>query len=106
MDFVEVDGDDDIELLAPMPTSAPTATIAKRDGVFTTQTTPVTELRVISQPTTVPDVGSVQNYVYDDKAGSGIYMYMVEDGINTAADVRRVHPSWHCARLEAPTDQQ
>jgi len=58
-----------------------------RAPVWTTQTTPVTELRVVSQPTTVPNIDRMKNYVYDAKAGEGTYIYMVDDGINPAPDV-------------------
>lgn len=71
--------------------SAPTPVIEGRSpppaAVVTTQTTPVTELRVMSQPTTVPDITKLQNYVYDQNPGSGIYMYMAESGINTTPTV-------------------
>lgn len=58
-----------------------------RAPVWTTQVEPVTELRIISQPTNVPDIRRFKNYVYDAKAGEGTYIYMVEDGINTEPDV-------------------
>jgi len=52
-----------------------------------TQITAVSELRVISQPTDVPDLADVPNYVFDQTAGTGVTIYSIEDGINTASVV-------------------
>ena len=83
MDFVEVDGiDSNIEL----DTTAldPTHVVERRAPPFSTQSQPVIELRVMSQPTTVPDISRMKNYVYNEKAAAGTYLYMVESGINTS----------------------
>ena len=89
--------DPDAELLAaiPSPETTPTATLDKRAQAYSSQTpsagsSVVTELRVISQPSTVPSIDNLPNYVYPEEAGTGTYIYMVEDGINTAPPVSRV----------------
>jgi len=98
VDSVQVDGvDPNFELDAPAP--APTPVIEERAPVLATQTQPVTELRVMSQPTTVPDITRVQNYVFEDDPGSGTYIYMVENGINTSPIVSLPH-HLHRARSE------
>jgi len=78
---VEVDEDLDVDLDPPSGSSKRAAT------TLATQTKPVSELRVISQPTDVPNVASLENYVFDEVAGDGITIYVVEDGVNTASSV-------------------
>ena len=80
VDTVQVNGPVDVDFDAP-------ESLEKRATTLSTQITPVTELRVISQPTDVPNVASVQNYVFDEKAGAGITIYVLESGVNTASEV-------------------
>ena len=61
--------------------------IEKRDPTYTSQAAAASELRMMSQPTTVPSLKNLPNYWYDDKAGEGTFIYLLEDGINVAPDV-------------------
>ncbi|KAK4996875.1 Suppressor of the cold-sensitive snRNP biogenesis mutant brr1-1 [Elasticomyces elasticus] len=105
VDSVEVDGPLDIDGLTDPPSDS-----SKKRAATTlaTQISPVLELRVISQPTDVANVGSLGNYVYDGTAGEGIYIYVVESGINTAsADLQgRVVATMHApqAKKDNPGD--
>ena len=83
VNHVEVNGDVDADFDPPEEEPA----LAKRATTLSTQTTPVTELRLISQPTDVPDIAQLQNYVFDQTAGAGITIYIVESGINTLSEV-------------------
>ncbi|KAB5576048.1 hypothetical protein GE09DRAFT_613775 [Coniochaeta sp. 2T2.1] len=47
-----------------------------------TQTNAVKELVAISQPSSVRNIQYLQNYVYDDRAGRGSWVYHLEAGVN------------------------
>lgn len=53
-------------------------TLSKRDPVYVAQTRAVPELRVCSTPP-YSDWDCYESYVYDKKAGQGIYIYHIED---------------------------
>jgi len=89
VDSVEVDGlDPDISYER---VAAPSSRVVERDPAFTTQSQAVTELRMMSQPTTVPKLSSLPNYVFDRQAGSDVYIYIFDDGINTTPIVSRLN---------------
>jgi len=74
----------------PLPSAAarlsdPAARMAKRDIQYTTQLKPSqSELVMVSQPLTVPNLDDLENYVYEKNGGAGQYIYHVELGINEA----------------------
>lgn len=75
-----LDPEDDID---DTPTSP-----SKARRAFTTQTSPsASELRVISQPTDIPDLPRLPNFVFPEEAGTGVVIYHVEFGINIDNDV-------------------
>jgi hypothetical protein len=39
---------------------------------------------MVSQPSTVPNLDDLENYVYEKNGGAGQYIYHVEMGINAA----------------------
>jgi subtilisin family serine protease len=53
----------------------------KRDGVFTTQTNALDELKVVSQAENVL-VADTNGYKYDTQAGVGIWVYVIDTGAN------------------------
>ncbi|KAK9420104.1 putative Peptidase S8/S53 domain-containing protein [Seiridium unicorne] len=55
--------------------------IAERELHYETQLDAVQELRFVSQPTSVPDISKLKNYVYESHQGEGIYIYHVEQGV-------------------------
>lgn len=81
IDFVKVDGPLDVDY------DAPSDSAKRAETTLSTQTTAVTELRVISQPTNVSNVANLQNYVFDQTAGTGITVYIVESGVNSESSV-------------------
>lgn len=60
----------------------------KRDGTFITQTDALDELKVISQAEGIP-LADTKGYKYDDKAGEGIWIYVIDTGANKDHPVRR-----------------
>jgi hypothetical protein len=69
----------------------PTPTKVKRAAQsWTTQTSPVWELRLLSQHTDATQLLPRPNFVYQKEAGEGVYIYHVEFGINTQSDVSKV----------------
>ena len=71
----------------PLPSEAPHLMnkFDKRDLTYTTQAKPdQSELIMVSQPTTVPKLEDLENYVYESHGGEGIYLYHVEHGIDAA----------------------
>ena len=84
----------------------PPHVVERAPPTYTSQTQAVTELRILSQPTTVSDLSKLPDYVFDDKAGSGVYIYLLDDGINTAPIVSKPkshHNSltrFHCRAVE------
>lgn len=74
-------------------TPAPEMRVQKRDGTITSQTSAKTDLSVIAQPSGFA-LADVKNYVYDDVAGEGAYVYLIEYGINVGHPEFRnmVHP--------------
>jgi len=89
VDTVEVDGLDS-DIVYERAISTPSR-IVERSPTHTSQQAAVSELRILSQPSTVPSISKLRDYVYDDKAGEGIYIYMLDDGINTDADVSKIN---------------
>lgn len=78
-----VDGDDpDQEDDAPI--LAPTPVLEKRAATLATQTAALSELRILSQPTTVPDLSKLPNFVYYEDPGKDITIYLIDSGVNTA----------------------
>lgn len=91
VDFVEVDGEDpDYVDDAAIPAASPV--IGKRQSIqptatvlevpVATQTKPVYELRVMSQPENGGKLSSFQNYVYNQNPGQGITIYVIDSGVN------------------------
>ncbi|KAJ9668147.1 hypothetical protein H2201_001576 [Coniosporium apollinis] len=71
--------------MAHSSTSIPTK--VKRDVAFATQTDASDELVVISQPDNIPNLDDLANpddYVYDSRAGEGIFIYSLERGIDAS----------------------
>ena len=59
-----------------------------KDDWSVQQSPTASDLRVLSQPTEVPNWKDVPNFVYQKQAGQGVFFYHVEFGINTQNDVR------------------
>ena len=76
-----------------LTTPPPDQTLKKRDGTITSQLDAVTELSVIAQPSGSA-LADVRNYVFDNVAGEGAYIYLIEYGINPGHPefVNMVHP--------------
>ncbi|KAK9774038.1 putative Peptidase S8/S53 domain-containing protein [Seiridium cardinale] len=55
--------------------------IIERELRYETQRDAVNELRFVSQPTSVPDLNRLENYVYESHQGDGIYVYHIEYGV-------------------------
>ncbi|KAG9237195.1 peptidase S8/S53 domain-containing protein [Amylocarpus encephaloides] len=67
------------------PLSSPVPELSKvkvkRDIVYSTQVNAVSELVALSQPSTVPILGDLKNYVYEGKGGKNSFVYHVEEGV-------------------------
>jgi hypothetical protein len=80
---------------AAVPVATPRAADKKRrqqSMSFSTQTSAPSDLRFVSQPSptagaTQPGVDQFPNYVYESRAGSGVFVYHVEFGVNTVNPV-------------------
>ncbi|RBR26811.1 uncharacterized protein FIESC28_00392 [Fusarium coffeatum] len=55
--------------------------LKKRDIAYERQEATATELVAISQPSTVPDLTQLKNYVYESHGGSGSFVYHIETGV-------------------------
>ena len=87
--------DENVDIGAPnavvsLPSTAgrlsdPATKMANRDIQYTTQLRPSQfELVMVSQPSAVPNLDDLENYVYEKNGGAGQYIYHVELGINAA----------------------
>ncbi|KAH6665597.1 hypothetical protein B0J14DRAFT_605448 [Halenospora varia] len=54
---------------------------AKREISYNTQKDTVTELVEASQPSTIPDVKNLKNYVYESNEGTNSFIYHLEEGV-------------------------
>jgi subtilisin family serine protease len=65
-------------------TPQPSRTIPwKRDGTLARQSPTIPELIVVSEPDDIP-FEELTSYVYDDVAGAGVSIFIVDTGINAA----------------------
>lgn len=58
--------------------------VSKRDEILVKDDKAPPELRLVSQPQSQPDLDldKLQNYVYDDKGGQGVTVYVIDSGVN------------------------
>ena len=63
--------------------------VVKRDTQYTSTKASATELRFISQPTTVPKLSDLENYVYEKTGGKDIFIYHVELGATIKSQVQK-----------------
>ena len=89
MDGEDPEQDDDTITSSATPTG-----YYKRARALATQVNAVSELRILSQPTTVPDITKLPNFVFEDDPGKDIYLYLIDSGVNTSPFV-----SVHLSRL-------
>ncbi len=87
----QVDAIDFAAILAPTPSAADRKK-RQQSISFSTQTSAPSDLRFVSQPSptagaTQPGVDEFPNYVYESHAGSGVFVYHVEFGVNTVNPV-------------------
>ncbi|KAI0013932.1 peptidase S8/S53 domain-containing protein [Xylariaceae sp. FL0662B] len=54
---------------------------AKRSIKYTIQSNAVTELITISQPSTIPNLENLKNYVYENHAGENTWVYHIDAGV-------------------------
>lgn len=91
MTLNQVNAIDFAAILAPTPSAADRKK-RQQSISFSTQTSAPSDLRFVSQPSptagaTQPGVDEFPNYVYESHAGSGVFVYHVEFGVNTVNPV-------------------
>ncbi|RSL79299.1 hypothetical protein CEP52_017540 [Fusarium oligoseptatum] len=62
----------------------------KRDITYETQRAAATELVAVSQPSTIPELRDLKNYVYESHGGSGSFVYHIETGVAFKAQSRHL----------------